>query len=55
MTMSDLTSWRERAAQLDLGDPLASFADAFLPMAREVSAYLDGNSSAGRCMQRRAP
>lgn len=44
MTMSDLTPWRERAAQLDLSDPLASFADAFLPMAPEVSAYLDGNS-----------
>lgn len=39
-----LPEWRERAAELDAADPLASYADAFLPTAPDVRAYLDGNS-----------
>ncbi len=42
--MTDLTLWRARAAQLDDTDPLARFADRFLPLGADVTAYLDGNS-----------
>lgn len=39
-----MSEWRECAAQLDAADPLAPYAAAFLPMAPDVRAYLDGNS-----------
>lgn len=41
--MTDLHSFRGRAAALDAGDPLASFRSAFV-LDPDVVAYLDGNS-----------
>lgn len=48
--MTELIEWHLRAALLDEADPLAKFADRFLPLGDDVTAYLDGNSL-GRPLQ----
>lgn len=48
--MTELPGWRSRAAALDDADPLAIFAERFLPTGDDVACYLDGNSL-GRPLQ----
>ena len=44
MTATTTPFDRDRARELDAGDPLAAFQDRFLPQTDDVVAYLDGNS-----------